>query len=210
MSTEGGALAPPSHEFRASRLVGMRRILGVAVAALLATTAACAAELPDFTAASTSDPSGTESAAGSATIPASTTTTEPPLFVPEQLTDLEILPITIVDGDTIWVLTVAVADSDGARRQGLMNVADLGDLDGMLFVWEEASSSSFWMQDVILPLDIAFFGEDLLLVDSFTMPLCTTDECPSFLATGPFRYAVETLESTFSGMSPAAMLVLDP
>ena len=188
----------------------MRRILGVAVAALLATTAACAAELPDFDAASTAEPSVTTAPTGGPPIPASTTSTEPPPFVPEQIADLEIQPITIVDGDRLWVLTVAVADTPGERSQGLMNVADLEDLDGMLFVWGDPTSSGFHMTDVILPLDIAFFGEDLLLVDSFTMPLCTSDDCPSYPAAGPFRYAVETLESTFADITPTATLTLNP
>lgn len=189
----------------------MRRILGIAVGALVMISPACAASLPDFAPASTAEPSTSEAPIGSApTIPASTTTTEPPIFVPEQLIGLEVQPITIVDGDGLWSLTVAVADDDPARTRGLMNVADLGDLDGMLFVWEAPTTSGFWMSDVILPLDIAFFGEDLGLVDHFTMPLCTIEDCPSYPAAGPFNYAVEVLEGTFADITPAARLVLGP
>lgn len=221
MSTEGGALAPPSHESRASNLAAMRRILVVAVAVLLATTAACSARLPDFEAASTgepgtSEPSGTTAPpvatdpTGGPPIPSSTTSTEAPPFVPEQLADLEIQPIAIVDGERLWSLVVAVAATADQRRQGLMNVADLEDLDGMLFVFDSPTTTGFWMEDVILPLDIAFFGEDLTLVDSFTMPLCTVEDCPTFPPDGPFQYAVETLEAEFAGISPAATLILNP
>ena len=188
----------------------MRRILGVAVAALLATTTACAAELPDFDAASTIEPPATTPQADAPSIPPSTTSTEAPPFVPEQLAGLETQPITIVDGERVWVLNVAVAATEDRRDRGLMDVADLGDLDGMLFVYESAITTTFWMKDVILPLDIAFFGEDLTLVDAFTMPLCTAGDCPSYSPAGPFQYAVETLELTFAGITPAAMLVLDP
>ena len=90
-----------------------------------------------------------------------------------------------------------------------MNVADLEDLDGMLFVFDSPTTTGFWMENVILPLDIAFFDGDLVLVDSFTMPLCTTD-CPTFPPAGPFQYAVETLESEFAGISPGAKLILNP
>ena len=211
MSIEGGACAPPSHESDASRLAAMRRILGAALAALIAMTTACAAELPDFAASATSDsPATTASIGSSPPIPASTTTTEPPLVVPEQLTGLDVKPITIVDGDSVWSLMVAVADDDAERSGGLMGVADLGDLDGMLFLWESPNNSSFWMQDVILPLDIAFFGEDMMLVDRFTMPLCTTDDCPSYPASGPYNFAVEAHELSFSELTPAATLTLDP
>jgi uncharacterized membrane protein (UPF0127 family) len=188
----------------------MRRILGVAVAALIAASTACAAELPDFDAASTTEPPAATAPTGAPPIPSSTTSTEVPPFVPEQLAHLEIQPISIVDGERVWVLTVAVAATPQERNRGLMDVADLGDLDGMLFVFESATSVGFWMKDVILPLDIAFFDEDLMLVNSLTMPLCTTDDCPSYPPAGPFQYAVETLEPTFAEITPAAMLVLDP
>jgi uncharacterized membrane protein (UPF0127 family) len=187
----------------------MRRILGAVVAALLLTTTACAAELPELAEASSSAPVGADTSAG-ATIPASTATTEPSLLLPEPLTGLETQSITVVDDNIVWLLTVAVADTDAERSQGLMNVADLGDLEGMLFVWPEPISTGFWMKDVILPLDIAFFGEDLTLVDSFTMPLCTTDPCPSHLAAGPFKYAVEVVADTFTELTPEATLILSP
>ncbi len=184
----------------------MRRILGVALGVVLITTTACAGRLPDFTSTSTQDPSAFPTGdTGSST----TTTTEPP-FIPEPLRGLEVQSISIIDGDEVWVLTVAVADTEAAQRRGLMDVADLQDLDGMLFAWEEPTSTTFWMKDVILPLDIVFFGEDRSLVDYFTMPLCTTDECPSYPAAGSFKYAVEVPASTFFGLTPDAMLVLDP
>ena len=189
----------------------MRRLLAIVAAAFLVTTAACAASLPDFTAGPTTEPPITTAPIGTApTIPASTTTTEPPIVVPEQLIGLEVQPITIVDGDGVWSLTVAVADDGATRSRGLMDVADLGDLDGMLFVWQEPTTTGFWMQDVILPLDIAFFGEDLVRVDNFTMPLCTAEDCPTYSAAGSFTYAVEVLDGTFTDMSSVARLVLGP
>ena len=169
---------------------------------------ACAAEVPELAGPSSNAPLGADTSADAA-IPASTTTTAPPVFVPDPLTDLKTQSITVVDGNIVWVLTVAVADTDAERSQGLMNVADLGDLDGMLFVWEEPGSSGFWMKDVILPLDIAFFGEDLALVDTFTMPLCTTDDCPSYSAAGQFKYALEVVADTFTDLTPEATLTLD-
>ena len=191
----------------------MRRILVMAIAALLATTAACAAEIPDFGADSTGGSSTENPGSALPIVPSTTTTTtttEPPLVVPEQLAGLEIQPITVIDDDIRWILTVAVADSQEDRGRGLMDVADLGDLDGMLFVWEEPLSTGFWMDDVILPLDIAFFGDDLMYVDHFTMPLCTADPCPTHSAGGPFQYALELLESSFIELTSSAKLNLDP
>jgi len=184
----------------------MRRSLLVALGVVLIATTACAGQLPDFTSTSAPDPAAFPTGGNGS----STTTTTEPLFIPEPLQGLEVQSISIVDGDEVWVLKVAVADTEAAHRRGLMDVADLQDLDGMLFAWEEPTSTSFWMKDVILPLDIVFFGEDRSLVDYFTMPLCTTDDCPSYPAAGSFMYAVEMPAATFSGLTPDAMLVLDP
>ena len=67
------------------------------------------------------------------------------------------------------VLTVAVADDAPMRRQGLMFVEDLGDLDGMLFVFEEERSGGFWMKNTLIPLDIAFFDSEGHSVGTLTM-----------------------------------------
>ena len=62
---------------------------------------------------------------------------------------------TIIVSGSTWV--VAVADDPVERAQGLMGITDLGGLDGMLFVFEDDSTSGFWMKDTLIGLDIAFF-----------------------------------------------------
>ena len=130
-----------------------------------------------------------------------------PLIAPEQLTGLEQRGITIEDGEITYVLTVAVADTVNPRTNGLKGVADLGDLDGMLFVFSDDTDQTFWMEDVLIPLDIAFFDSNGGLVGRTSMQTCESD-CPSFGAEGMFRYAVEVPEGTFSSMSSDARLVL--
>ena len=130
-----------------------------------------------------------------------------PLIAPEQLTGLEQLGITIEDGETTYVLTVAVADTDTTRINGLKGVADLGDLDGMLFVFSDDTDQTFWMEDVLLPLDIAFFDSNGALIGRTSMQTCESD-CPSYGAEGNYRYAIEVPDGTFSSMSAEARLVL--
>jgi uncharacterized membrane protein (UPF0127 family) len=84
--------------------------------------------------------------------------------------------------------------------RGLMGVDDLGALDGMLFDHGqpvEPASHAFWMQGVVIPLDIAFFDGQGVLVAQLPMPLCPAADqqartCPRFASPGPFRWAVET------------------
>ncbi|MCP3976275.1 MAG: DUF192 domain-containing protein [bacterium] len=187
----------------------MRRTPTFLFAGLLLIAAACSSQLPDLEGSGTELPNEPVDRAGSSTTFAATTTSEVLVFVPEELRALQTRPISIIDGDITYVLTVAVADTGEARTQGLMNVADLGDLDGMLFVWDEPTTTTFWKKDTILPLDIAFFDGNFALVDSFLMVPCTEDSCPHYQAAGPFSYAIEVPGTGFAALTPAASLVLE-
>jgi uncharacterized membrane protein (UPF0127 family) len=104
-------------------------------------------------------------------------------------------PLASIAIDTVELdgqeLLVAIADTPDLRRQGLMNVPDLLDLDGMLFIFGDDSSGGFWMKDTLIPLDIAFFDASGAFVDGFAMEPCTTDDCPTYRPGGPYRYALE-------------------
>jgi len=102
---------------------------------------------------------------------------------------------------------VAVADDAAERARGLMGVADLGGLRGMLFVFPEESSTGFWMKDTVLALDVAFFAGDGSLVDLLEMVPCEADPCPVYRPAGSFRYA---LEVPAGGFAEVADLRLDP
>ena len=135
---------------------------------------------------STNPATAPPSTSGSATTGPATTATP---RVPPQLADRELATIA-VDGEA---LLVAVADTGAARRQGLMAVTDLLDLDGMLFVWSSDTGGSFWMRDTVIPLDIAFFAVDGTLINTFPMEPCDLGaDCPIYESGGEYRYALET------------------
>ncbi|MFN2485539.1 MAG: DUF192 domain-containing protein, partial [Acidimicrobiia bacterium] len=69
-------------------------------------------------------------------------------------------------------LSVAVADEPEEWAKGLMGVDELGDLDGMLFVFSDEVLSPVWMKDTLIPLDIAFFNSEGILVDAVAMEPC--------------------------------------
>lgn len=117
----------------------------------------------------------------------STTTDSSDLVVPEQLVDFATESIRLDEAE----LLVAVADSSQLRQQGLMNVEDIGDLDGMLFIFDADTSSGFWMKNTLIPLDIAFFDADGGFVDGFAMEPCTTADCPTYRPSGSYRFALE-------------------
>lgn len=108
-------------------------------------------------------------------------------------------------------LVVAVASFDLQRSQGLRGVADLGDLDGMLFEWgRDGVTSRFTMSDTLIDLDIAFFDSEGRFVDGFTMTPCQVEPCPLYAASAPYAYALETPAGSIPTIGPGSVLDPDP
>ncbi len=55
---------------------------------------------------------------------------------------------------------VTVADTMAERSRGLMFVEDMPLMEGMLFVYRQPQSVSFWMRNTLIPLDMIFVGAD--------------------------------------------------
>lgn len=106
-------------------------------------------------------------------------------------------------------LAVAVAATPAERSQGLMGLADLGGLDGMIFVWDGETQAAFWMKDTLIPLDIAFFRTGGVFVDMLRMEPCSEDPCPLYSAALPYRYAVEAPAGDLAFVGPGSRLVLE-
>lgn len=52
--------------------------------------------------------------------------------------------------------SVDVADTSKLRSRGLMFVEDMPRMSGMLFVYEQEQTVSFWMKNTLIPLDMIF------------------------------------------------------
>ena len=111
---------------------------------------------------------------------------------------------TITVGET--ELLVAVADDSEERRQGLMGVEELGDLDGMLFQFPNETFSGFWMKGTLMDLDIVFFGVDKQYVDRLSMVPCSVDACPAYFPNGGYSWALETPAGSLGPISEEAIL----
>jgi uncharacterized protein len=89
------------------------------------------------------------------------------------------------------MLTVDVAADEASREHGLMGATTLPPNRGMAFVWSEETDGSFWMKDTLIPLSIAFVGQDGKVATIQEMTPCSTDPCPTYAATVPYTWAVE-------------------
>jgi uncharacterized protein len=99
--------------------------------------------------------------------------------VPPLLDVVDGWPETTVTLDGSVTYLAKVADEADRRQQGLMNVPDLPEGVGMLFLFDEARTGGFWMKNTLVPLDIAYVldGE---VVSILQMDPCAADPCPSY------------------------------
>ena len=107
-----------------------------------------------------------------------------------------------IDGTELAVL---VADTPEERRHGLMEVPELPDGVGMLFVYPEDRTGGFWMKNTLVPLSIAFVAADGTVLEILDMEPCPSGEaCPSYRPDSPYRYAVEVPQGWFDDEGIAA------
>jgi uncharacterized protein len=102
------------------------------------------------------------------------------------------------DGVIDSTLFVEVADAPDEHRRGLMGVEHLPADEGMAFVFEEPTETTFWMKDTLIPLSIAFVDAGGVIVGVREMPPCEADPCPSYGVDRPFVLAVEANRGWFT------------
>lgn len=83
---------------------------------------------------------------------------------------------------------VEVADDESERRRGLMHRDSLPEDRGMLFVYPEEQTLSFWMRNTDIPLDVAFIDRRGYIVDIQQMDPRTEEMHRS---SRPAMYALE-------------------
>lgn len=91
-------------------------------------------------------------------------------------------------------LTVELARTGQDRNRGLMGREELPGDRGMLFVFPADTQAAFWMKDTLIPLSIAFIGEDGTVLDIQDMEPLTTETHHS---PQTYRYALEVNQGWF-------------
>lgn len=91
-------------------------------------------------------------------------------------------------------LEVEVADTAETRARGLMERTELGEREGMLFVFPSSEPRSFWMKNTPLPLSIAYIDEAFTIREIHDMEALSLEPVPS---RHPARYALELNQGAF-------------
>ena len=103
----------------------------------------------------------------------------------------EFFPLT-VGGKALRVQVVVTLDE---QQRGLMDRKDLGEDDGMVFVYPAPTQMSFWMRNTPTPLDIGFFTPDGALGEVY--PMYPFDETPVKSVGQDYTLALETNQGWF-------------
>ncbi|MBL8779271.1 MAG: DUF192 domain-containing protein [Acidimicrobiales bacterium] len=122
--------------------------------------------------------------------------------------------LVTVDGDEHCLL---LAQTPEERARGLMEVTDLAGYPGMLFAFPADSEGGFWMRNTPTPLSIAYLDASGAIVSTADMEPCDdVPTCPSYPASGPYRFTVEVPRGELTGLGlegPARLTVeseIDP
>lgn len=95
----------------------------------------------------------------------------------------------------IYHVHAAIANTVFSRERGLMKNTQLCANCGMLFIFPQAGTHSFWMKDTPLPLSIAFIAADGSILNIDEMQANTTH---SHHARGDALYALEMNKGWFT------------
>ncbi len=78
------------------------------------------------------------------------------------------------------------------REQGLMFRERLADDQGMLFVFDSPGEYSFWMKNMLFPIDILWLDAHKRVVRlEAEVPPCTKDPCPVYFPQAEALYVLE-------------------
>ena len=103
------------------------------------------------------------------------------------------------------VIQAMVAQTPQERSIGLMFRKEMGNNEGMLFVFEQASVQCFWMKNTLLPLSAAFVRDDGSIVNIEDMkPQSLESHCSK----EPVRFVLEMHQGWFAkkGLKPGSKL----
>jgi uncharacterized membrane protein (UPF0127 family) len=71
---------------------------------------------------------------------------------------------------SVWNVDIAKTETD--RVSGLSNKKILHNKTGLLFAFDKLGNQSFWMKDMLIPIDMIFFDSDwkIVLIESNLQP----------------------------------------
>ena len=88
-------------------------------------------------------------------------------------------------------IQVEIADTRLERQQGLMFREYLEENQGMLFIFEDEDTHSFWMKDTLIALDMIWINSSYHIVHIEQAAPCKTENCRLYKPPKAARYVLE-------------------
>lgn len=152
-------------------------------------SASCGSTIDD---GGTATRSGTSSYAGADNGHGATTENGSPLDGSDLQPDKTRVVFKTQTGETVMI--AEVADSEPEKSLGLMGRTELAADSGMIFVWSSPTRGGFWMKDTLIPLSIAFVGDDGTIIDILDME---PESLESHAPGKAYMYAIEVNQGYF-------------
>ncbi len=91
------------------------------------------------------------------------------------------------------IIKARLAQTPLQQAQGLMKVKFLPEDEGMLFIFSNEASRSFWMKNTYIPLDLIFISKDKKIVEikSNFEPCFKGEKCPLYKSQQKAKYVLE-------------------
>lgn len=88
-------------------------------------------------------------------------------------------------------IELEVAKTPQQQQLGLMFRPFLPPNRGMLFPFQPASLVTFWMKNVLIPLDMIFVADGTVVQIYHSLPPCYREPCPLYHSDTPVDYVIE-------------------
>jgi hypothetical protein len=85
-----------------------------------------------------------------------------------------------------------IADTPARIQRGYMFRREVGDDEGMIFVFPESGFHSFWMKNTLVPLDMIWMDDTFTVIHvEHAVPPCEADPCSGYGPPRKSRYVLE-------------------
>lgn len=99
----------------------------------------------------------------------------------------------------LWIgaqeMVTEIARAPAEHERGMMFRKQMGEQEGMIFIFPQPKRTAFWMKNTLVPLTAAYIGSDGVVLELHDLkPL---DETPATAASDKVRYVLEVPEGWF-------------
>lgn len=120
------------------------------------------------------------------------------------------LHFTTPEGKTTPTVQAELALTRSERTIGLMYRKQLGDLEGMLFVFNTEEPRSFWMRNTYVELDMVYLDKDLKVVSIYEKAVPLSEEPRPSAKPAQFVLEVRGGKAKQWGVVPGSVLHAKP